>query len=141
LNHPGGRLVRSTSTEATFFVMAGDPQRNFMRMVRIRAFLNKVSNGAIGHYSTAEHYSTGPTAKVLEYFQYDAEHPITCPSCGWSGTGAAGHRGIYDELFDISCPACSTMLLVVGYPTLDQIRAAAGAGNAEAIVWLERIES
>src|SRR3954447_21287073 len=110
-------------------VMAGDRQRDLMRMVRIRALLNRITNGAIGHYSTAEHYSTGPAAKVLEYFQYDAEQPITCPSCSWSGTGAAGHRGVYSELFDVSCPTCSKMLLVVGYPTVDQIRAAAVGGN------------
>src|SRR4051812_7184278 len=106
-------------------------RRDFMRMVRVRALLYKVTRGTIGHYSTAEHYSSGPTAKILDYFQYDKRAALACPSCAWKGTGAEGHRGIFDELFDVRCPDCSNMLLIVSYPTFDQIREAAAAGNAE----------
>jgi hypothetical protein len=41
----------------------------------------------------------------------------------------------------VSCPACGTMLLVVGYPTLDETRAAARAGIQEALAQLERFEA
>ena len=45
----------------------------------------------------------------------------------------------YKDLFDVSCPKCSKMLLVVPYPTIQQTREAAAAGNLEAIAALPSV--
>jgi tetratricopeptide (TPR) repeat protein len=113
---------------------------DFEEMTRIRERLNDQTGGKIGLYSTAEHYSTGPSAKVLSYYQYDDKAELKCPVCGWQGTGADADKNIFEELFDIRCPRCETMLLVVGWPTLDEIRQEASRGNEEAELELERIE-
>jgi hypothetical protein len=54
------------------------------------------------------------------------------PNCSRSGQAEQATLDHHEELFDISCPRCEKMLLVVGYPTLEHIRQAAAAGNAEA---------
>lgn len=109
-------------------------------MVKIRALLNRVTGGRVGHYSTAEHYSSGPTAKVLDYYQWDRSQDLTCPRCGWSGAGTDGSVNTFDELLDVRCPECDQILLVVGYPTLVEIQAAVRAGDREAIEELAGIE-
>lgn len=111
----------------------------FHRMARISDVLNRVTGGRVGLYSTAEHYSRAHTPKVLRYYQYEATAPITCPVCGWRGSGEDADRGMFAELFDLSCPRCDQMLLVVGYPTLGEIEQAARDGNAEARSELTRI--
>lgn len=110
-------------------------------MVKIRALLNRVTGGRVGHYSTAEHYSSGPTAKVLDYYQWDRAATIVCPRCDWSGPGTRGSVNTFDELLDVRCPLCDQMLLVIGYPTLAQIEAAARTGHREAIEQLAEIAS
>jgi tetratricopeptide (TPR) repeat protein len=104
----------------------------FEGMYRIRERLNEKTDGRIGLYSTAEHYSSGPVAKVLRYYQYDKEAPLECATCGWSGRSEEGDVGHFDEVFDVSCPDCDAMLLVVGWPTLEETREAAERGNPEA---------
>jgi hypothetical protein len=42
-------------------------------------------------------------------------------------------------LFDVSCPKCSKMLLVVPFPTGEQVREAAAAGNVDAINTLPNV--
>lgn len=87
----------------------------FKRMAAIRARLNRLTRGRIGLYSTVEHYSSGPAAKVLSYPQYDEDREIECPHCGWRGPAKDGRIELFDELFDVSCRDCGAMLLVVGY--------------------------
>jgi hypothetical protein len=111
----------------------------YRRMARIRGVLNRMTRGRVGLYSTAEHYSTGPSAKVLRYYQYDGSKQIECPTCGWVGRGDDGSQELYRELFDVRCPQCDTMLFVVGYPTLAEIEDAAKRGNEEARRELMRI--
>jgi len=101
-------------------------------MARIRSALNKLTRGRVGLYSTAEHYSGGPSAKILRYYQYDPAKEISCASCGWNGAASQGSQQMFDELFDVRCPSCATMLLIVGYPTFAEIEEAAKRGNEEA---------
>ncbi len=97
----------------------------FHRMARIRSALNRLTRGRVGLYSTAAHYSSGPSAKVLRYYQYDSGRNFTCSTCGWKGRGDAASSNLFADLFDVRCPECDQMLLVVGYPTFDEIEDAA----------------
>lgn len=54
-------------------------------------------------------------ARIIEYRQYNEKEILECPLCHWHGT-AEGHIEYYDDLFDVSCPICDKMLLVVSYP-------------------------
>jgi hypothetical protein len=93
-------------------------------------------------YTTAMHYSSGPHARVLtDYWtQFDEAAPLACAACGWEGATKDGSMELFDELFDVSCPKCDQMLLVVSYPTLEQTRAAAAAGNPAAEEERRRME-
>jgi DNA-directed RNA polymerase subunit RPC12/RpoP len=108
---------------------------------RLRRAANKATKGRVGMHSTAKHYSSGPSAKVIGYFQYNGATRLRCPSCGWSGAAADGDRKVFDELFDVRCPNCEKMLLVVSYPTVEEIRRAAASGNQAATDWLSRMEN
>ena len=94
-------------------------------------------------YTTARHYSRGPTARVLtDYWeQYVEESRLSCPACGWQGDNGEAVKELHEELFDLSCPRCEKMLLIVSYPTLEQTREAAERGNAEALEALESLRS
>jgi predicted RNA-binding Zn-ribbon protein involved in translation (DUF1610 family) len=73
-------------------------------------------------------------ATILEYYnEYRKDRTTSCPDCGWTGVAGDLAMEMYDELFDLSCPKCDKMLLIVAYPTGPQTKAAAEAGNAEAI--------
>lgn len=61
------------------------------------------------------------------------ETPLVCPNCHWTGAAQDGDMGEYKDLFDVSCPKCSKMLLVVPFPTGEQVEEAAAAGNVDAI--------
>lgn len=54
-------------------------------------------------------------AKIIEYHQYDENEILECPLCHWRGT-AEGHKEYSDDLFDVCCPICDKMILIVGYP-------------------------
>jgi hypothetical protein len=49
---------------------------------------------------------------------------LECPRCGWKGTFDQGHKELYDELMDSSCPKCSWLeapvLAIVSYPTIEE---------------------
>lgn len=80
-------------------------------------------------------------ARVLEnYYNYDDGMPLTCAGCGWSGSAKEGGSEYYRDLFDVSCPKCLTMLLVVPFPTHEQTKAAAAAGNEKAKAELPSVE-
>ena len=107
-------------------------QVGFRHVARIRSALNKLTRGRVGLYSTAEHYSDGPAAKILRYYQHDPATEISCAACGWNGAASQGSQQMFDELFEVRCPSCETMLLIVGYPTFAEIEEAAKRGNDEA---------
>jgi tetratricopeptide (TPR) repeat protein len=83
---------------------------------------------------------TDLSAKHLNYWDYDRASEVTCPSCGWSGAGA-GNESYFDELLDVRCPECETMLLIVAFPTLEETRAAAAAGNPLAQAELPNVDA
>lgn len=76
----------------------------------------------------------------LGYYQYDADSVLTCPDCSWQGR-AGDHHTVHDELLDIRCPDCDELLAVVVYPTLDETREAAAAGNQQAVKDLPGFEA
>lgn len=73
------------------------------------------------------------------YWDYDPDALLDCPACGWSGPGR-GHEELFHALFDVRCPECDCMLLVVQYPTNEETRRAAAAGNVRAIKELPAVE-
>ena len=85
--------------------------------------------------STAKAFSSAEPARVLDnyYTEFSEEMPLVCPSCHWTGAAKDGDMEEYKDLFDVRCPKCSKMLLVVPFPTSEQVKEAAAAGNIEAI--------
>ncbi len=77
-------------------------------------------------------------AKQIRYYAYRQIETVEC-ECGWSGPPGP-HEDYFDALLDVTCPRCDTMLLIVPYPTDEETREAAAAGNEEAIAELRRIE-
>jgi hypothetical protein len=75
------------------------------------------------------------SARVLDnyYTEFSEEMPLVCPNCHWTGAAKDGDMGEYKDLFDVSCPKCSKMLLVVPFPTGEQVREAAAIVTP--IVW------
>lgn len=79
-------------------------------------------------------------AVELGYYDFWEDEPLTCPHCGWTGQAGDGSQEAHTELFDVSCPRCDKMLLIVSYPTIDETTQAAAAGNEAAKAELPRIE-
>jgi hypothetical protein len=56
-------------------------------------------------------------AQIIEYEDYSEHMQLQCPVCGWKGTPKESDWiEHYNDLFDVSCPNCEKMLLVVNYP-------------------------
>ena len=70
-------------------------------------------------------------ARHITYWEYDGDAEIACDSCGWSGRVGAQEEA-HRELLDVTCPQCDRMLLIVPFPTAEETRAAAAAGNRAA---------
>lgn len=67
------------------------------------------------------------------YTDYSDYMSLVCPKCSWTGLAKDGARADHSTLFDVSCPKCFEMLLVVPYPTDEQTREASLLGNKEAL--------
>lgn len=78
-------------------------------------------------------------AKQVKFYEFDDKRPISC-DCGWSGEAGQGNREEYRQLYDISCPRCDRMLLIVPYPTHEETRVAAAAGHPQAKADLGMVE-
>jgi hypothetical protein len=89
--------------------------------------------------SATSTYLTEPAAKLLEYYEYRKDEKLTCARCGWSGQAGEAPGELHRELFDVCCPVCDKMLLVVSHPTIEQTKAAAAAGNPEAMAKLPQV--
>jgi hypothetical protein len=63
--------------------------------------------------STAGIHSSERAARILEYEEYHPNERLTCPRCGWNGQADDASIEYHEELFDVSCPRCEKMLLVV----------------------------
>ena len=56
-------------------------------------------------------------ARIIEHVNYNENMSLECPVCKWKGTPKeSGWIEYYDDLFDVSCPNCEKMLLIVSYP-------------------------
>ena len=80
------------------------------------------------------------SAKHVNYWDYDPNATLTCPACGWAGSGA-GNESYFEELLDVRCPDCDRMLLIVAFPTIEETRAAAAAGNPRAQAELPNVDA
>lgn len=78
---------------------------------------------------------------MISYYDLDRQAPATCERCGWAGTNAELDQEMFRELMELNCPKCDGRFFLVMFPTLEDIKKAAGAGNAEAISQLRDIEA
>ena len=72
-------------------------------------------------------------AKIINYYDYKKDAEIECLQCHWKGQVKDLEKEYYRELFDASCPKCDKMLLIVPYPTSEEIKQQVEMGNKEAI--------
>jgi DNA-directed RNA polymerase subunit RPC12/RpoP len=82
------------------------------------------------------------SAEIIRYWDFVSadDTSLTCPECGWVGSGK-GQMELYADLFDVCCPKCGYMIFIILFPTVDETRAAAAAGNQRAVVELRGIEA
>lgn len=77
---------------------------------------------------------------VADYFAAGwRDRTLSCP-CGWQGDSRAMAMELHDAVTDYACSQCGNLLLIVSHPTLEQVRAAAGAGHDEALAHRAIIE-
>ena len=67
--------------------------------------------------------------KSISWWDHDRDDHMSCPGCGWTGTGGTDLEEQFPELLEVRCPDCDRLLLMVVFPTLQETRAAAAAGN------------
>jgi hypothetical protein len=91
--------------------------------------------------TTAQVFSGRGARALGSRYDYDEAMPLQCDRCGWTGPASAGDKNFFDELFDISCPKCDAMLLIVPYPTDEETKQAAAAGNEKARQNLATVEA
>lgn len=72
------------------------------------------------------------TGKVRNYFDVSFDDTIGCPACGWEGC-VGDEFEPRDEAYEVRCAECNGMLLIVPYPTVEEVKAAAAAGNERAV--------
>lgn len=72
-------------------------------------------------------------ARIYGYFDDYKSETFACPDCGWSGGYKELALEMHRDLTDGSCPHCDKMLIIVSYPTSEEIREAAAAGNEDAV--------
>ncbi len=53
--------------------------------------------------------------KIIKYKDYNKNLILECSACKWKGK-PENNIEYYDDLFDVSCPNCGKMLLIVSYP-------------------------
>jgi len=85
-------------------------------------------------------YEATVSAKHVKYWDYDRDVALTCPSCGWTGRGG-DHEEYFEALLDVTCPDCDSMLLIVSFPTAEETRAAAAAGDPRAQAELPHLDA
>jgi hypothetical protein len=82
------------------------------------------------------------SAATIAYWDFDSrrDDPVTCPACNWTGS-ALGIQDFHADLFDVCCPECDGMILIVPYPTVVETQTAAAAGNQRAAESLPELEA
>ncbi len=85
--------------------------------------------------------SAGPGgARKYSYFDGYRKETFNCTVCAWAGSFEQLDQEQYRNLFDGSCPECGKMLIIVSFPTLEEIREVAAAGNEEAQLMLPQAQ-
>ncbi len=79
-------------------------------------------------------------ARLYSYFDGYRNERFNCPACAWTGGFEQLDQEQYRDLFDGSCPKCGKMLMIVSFPTLEEIRDAAADGNKEAKLMLPKVQ-
>jgi hypothetical protein len=95
---------------------------------------------AIAARQVASASRDGGRPRHLAYWDYDPDSRVECPVCHWSGE-ASSNQEIFEDVLDVRCGSCDSMLLVVAFPTLAETREAATAGNPRAQADLPDIEA
>lgn len=89
---------------------------------------------------TSALYEANPARVLSGAYDYDESVPLRCGKCGWEGPASRGSVEYHRELFDVSCPKCDKMLLVVPYPTAAETEKAAAGGDKRALEDLPGVE-
>jgi hypothetical protein len=80
-------------------------------------------------------------SRCFNYYEAWQSVELKCPLGHWAGTFKQGAVSYHRDLMDCSCPICDPMsnsiLAIVNYPTLDEMRR---SGDESAIARAERIE-
>jgi len=68
--------------------------------------------------TTAARFKGSPSARVVTSKDYDEMGPLRCtrPDCKWEGLVREGDKNFFEELFDVRCPKCDQMLIIVSQP-------------------------
>jgi len=74
------------------------------------------------------------------YFSNWRSRTWQCPECAWAGTGADLAMEQFAELQELHCPRCDHKFGLLLHPNLEETRAAAQAGNDEALKHLQVLE-
>ena len=79
-------------------------------------------------------------SEKAEYYDDWQRRQLLC-TCGWSGVPEQSTADYDSEyLTEYDCPQCQRSLLLVSYPTADQVKEAAAGGHAAAIKQLAVVE-
>jgi len=77
----------------------------------------------------------------MNYYDYTDDYPIECKHCGWKGTKKEADMTPFEQCLGLRCPRpeCDWPIMAIDYPTPEETRQAAKAGNAWA--QLDNIEN
>jgi len=80
-------------------------------------------------------------SEIFEYYDETWQtKEFQCPDCNWSSRPKEDMQNeFFRESMHFECPECENIMVIVGYPTLDQIQTAAAKGIPEAIEQLKLI--
>lgn len=77
---------------------------------------------------------------MMGYYERKSAH-MSCSDCPWTGLGTDLQLGeVFGEVAEYNCPGCGTKVISCAFPTYEEIRAAAEAGDAEAQEQLVSVE-
>lgn len=70
-------------------------------------------------------------AESTNYFSDWKTRKYRC-DCGWNGSASELTKDFFAELMAYACPTCDRNLVLVSFPSADEVETAAAAGDAEA---------
>jgi hypothetical protein len=104
---------------------------------RARPVCGTVVNAALSLHRKRQPYRRGFLTSLFDdYFEFRDDMQVSCRHCGWAGPAGETILEMSSEVapvLDRECPNCLHIVLVVPFPTFEQTRVAAEAGNEEAI--------